>query len=235
MPNHLSIRSYSRQRRGHSHDYHQLVLPLRGVINIEVENYCGKVAPGECVVIRAGEIHHFTANEEARFVVADLSELPENLAQSECLVFSITPPLISYLNFIEKQLEHQVNPELEQSMFKTFVILLGEQGMSKQLDHRIRAVLEYVLDHLADKLVIEVLAKVACLSPTQFKKLFKEQVGLTVLQYITNERMEKAKALLMHTDYPIQLVAEQVGYEDLSAFGRRFSSHFGLSPREFSR
>lgn len=235
MPNSLSIRSYSRQRRGHSHDYHQLVLPLRGVINIELEGYSGKVAPGECVVIHTGTMHHFTANEEARFVVADLSDLPDNLAQSDCLVFSITAPLISYLHFIEKQLEHQVNPELEQSMFNTFTILLGEQGTFKQLDHRIRAVLEYVSDHLTDKLLIDELAKVACLSSTQFKKVFKEQVGLSVMQYITKERMEKAKALLMHTDYPIQLVAEQVGYADLSSFGRRFSNHFGLSPKQFSQ
>lgn len=235
MSNHLSIRFYSRKRRGHSHDYHQLVLPLRGVINIEVEGYVGKVAPGECVVIKTGEIHHFTANEEARFVVADLVELPSNLAQSESLVFSITPPLISYLNFIEKQLEHQVNPELEQSMFETFVLLLAEQGMFKQLDHRIRAVLEYVLEHLSERLTIDDLAKIACLSPTQFKKLFKVQVGLSPMQFITRERMEKAKALLMHTDYPIQLVAEQVGYSDLSSFGRRFTEHFGLSPRAFSR
>jgi AraC-like DNA-binding protein len=96
-------------------------------------------------------------------------------------------------------------------------------------------VLEHVSDHLADKLQLDALAKVACLSPTQFKKLFKEQLGVSVMQYITQQRMEKAKALLIHTDYPIQLVAEQVGYADLSAFGRRFSSYFGLSPSAFSR
>ncbi|POF56904.1 AraC family transcriptional regulator, partial [Vibrio vulnificus] len=55
------------------------------------------------------------------------------------------------------------------------------------------------------------------------------------LQYITALRMEKAKALLTHTDLPVQRVAEQVGYSDLSAFSRRFSRHFGLSPRAFCR
>ncbi len=47
--------------------------------------------------------------------------------------------------------------------------------------------------------------------------------------------MEKAKALLTHTDLPVQLIAERVGYTDLSAFSRRFSIHFGLSPRELAR
>ena len=45
--------------------------------------------------------------------------------------------------------------------------------------------------------------------------------------------MEKARALLTHTDLPVQQVAEQVGYGDVSAFSRRFTRHVGLSPRRF--
>ncbi|WP_339721223.1 AraC family transcriptional regulator [uncultured Paraglaciecola sp.] len=235
MQNHLSIRSYNRQRKGHVHNFQQLVLPLRGVINIELEAYSGKVAPGECVVIKQGQMHHFTANQEAKFVVADLLELPESFLSTDNLVFSITPPLISFLGFIEKQLENQVNPKLEQSMFDTFVLLLEEQQQFRQLDHRIRLVVEYVLENIAENLSVETLAKVACLSQTQFKKVFTQQVGLSVSKHITKERMEKAKALLMHTDYSIQIIAEQVGYADLSAFSRRFSQYYGLSPSEFSQ
>lgn len=50
------------------------------------------------------------------------------------------------------------------------------------------------------------------------------------MQYITHVRMEKAKALLAHTDYPVQLVAKKVGYTDVSSFSRRFTAHFGLPP-----
>jgi hypothetical protein len=53
-----------------------LVLPLRGVINIEVGSFSGKVSPGECVVVQVGQMHHFDADTQARFVVADLHELP---------------------------------------------------------------------------------------------------------------------------------------------------------------
>jgi AraC-like DNA-binding protein len=142
---------------------------------------------------------------------------------------------LSYLSFIEKQLENQLNPKLEQSMLNTFGILLAEQGQLRQLDHRIRLVVEYVLENITENLTIETLAKVACLSQTQFKKVFTQQLGLSVSKHVTKERMEKAKALLMHTDYPIQIIAEQVGYADLSAFSRRFSRFYGLSPSAFSR
>lgn len=235
MANHLSIRSYSRQRHGHAHDFHQLVLPLRGVIEIEFDAYSGNVAPGECVLIRRGQVHHFTADTEARFVVADMDTLPDNLAGSSPAVFSISPPLMRYLDFIEAQLEHQLNPGLEQSMFQVFALLLAEQRLMPQVDQRIRRLLGYIDERLGERLGIHQLASIACLSETQCKKLFREQVGLTVMQYLTQVRMDKAKALLQHTDYPVQVIAEQVGYTDVSAFSRRFSAHFGLSPTRFAR
>ncbi|MCT7655312.1 helix-turn-helix transcriptional regulator [Oceanimonas sp. NS1] len=55
------------------------------------------------------------------------------------------------------------------------------------------------------------------------------------MQYVTQKRMDKARALIQHTDYSIQLVAELVGYTDLSAFSRRFSQHFGMTPTRFSQ
>lgn len=122
MQNLLSIRSYSTKPTSHSHHFDQLVLLLRGVINIRVGSFNGKVAPGECVIVKAQEEHLFTAESEARFVVADMHNLPSNLSSSQCTVFAINTSLISYLNFIENQLEHQINASLEVAMFETFFL-----------------------------------------------------------------------------------------------------------------
>lgn len=233
MQDKLSIRSYNRDRRSHSHDFYQLVLPLKGVINIDVGVFSGKVAPGECVLINKLEMHHFTANSEARFVVADMAFLPKNLTDSGQLVFAINLPLISYLEFIEQQLEYQINPVMERAMFHTFLLLLAEQQLLPRLDKRIGTVLLYIEQKLAENITIAGLASIACLSETQFKKVFREQIGQTAIQYVTQKRMEKAKALLQHTDYSIQVIAEHVGYNDISAFSRRFSNHFGLTPSQF--
>lgn len=235
MSNHLSIRSYSRRRRGHTHDFHQLVLPLRGVINIELDGFAGKVAPGECVVITRGKLHHFTANTEARFVIADMEALPEGLVGADRIAFAINAPLVRYLDFIEAQLEHQINAEVERSMFATFALLLAEQKPMPQADPRIQRVLLHIDLHLSDKITIRELAAVACLSETQFKKLFREQLGQAVMQYVTRQRMDKARAMLQHTDYSVQFIAGQIGYTDLSAFSRRFQACFGLTPTRFTQ
>ena len=232
MKNSLSIRAYTQQRHGHSHTYHQLVLPVLGSIAIELQGYKGHVSVGQCVVIQSGTTHHFHANESARFIVADLTALPENLLSMSTCVFSISSPLKTYLGFIENQLQHQVAKDIENSMIQMFMLLLAEQESGGKLDSRIRNVLHYIQEDLSQALSIETLAKVACLSATQFKTRFKQSVGVTVQQHITEQRMLKAKALLTHTDTPIQLIAEQVGYTDVSAFSRRFSTFYGLSPSQ---
>ncbi|MBB1270027.1 AraC family transcriptional regulator [Shewanella sp. SR44-3] len=236
MKTSLSIRAYTKQLNCHIHDsYHQLVLPLQGNIHIDMHGFIGKVTVGECVVIPKGVAHGFNADEVARFIVADLEMLPAHLINNSLAVFSITPPLLSFINFVQRQLEYQVDQAIEDSMMNTFNLLLEQQELVQSVDPRIRVVLATIAEKLETPLTIINLAEAAYLSPTQFKKLFKDNVGTSVHKYITLQRMEKAKALLSHTDLPVQLVADRVGYTDLSAFSRRFSMHFGASPREFSR
>jgi AraC-like DNA-binding protein len=231
LKNHLSIRTYTRKRRGHRHDFHQLVLPLTGVIHLEMDQYAYQVLPGECVVITAATVHHFTADEKAQFVVADLMTLPEHLLASEQRVFDVSAPLNAFLGFVQKQLQHQVHGPIEDAMVAVFYQLLCEQSIAKVMDPRIRKVQLIISEHLASPLSVNELAEQACLSATQFKKVFKEATGCTVMQYIAHQRMDRAKALLSHTDYPVSIVAEKVGYLDVSAFSRRFSKHFGVCPR----
>ncbi|RDL45228.1 AraC family transcriptional regulator [Marinomonas piezotolerans] len=234
MNNSLSIRSYTKQTKTHRHTYHQLVLPIQGSISIEIPTYAGSVSVGECVVIRSGEQHCFKADEAARFVVADMTTLPSNINECSEAVFATNAPLQSYLLFVDLQLTYQVNAAVEQSLFHLFEQLLTQQSLNTHIDPRIRRVQSYIFEHLDAPLTISNLAEKAHLSPTQFKKLFKEQTHKSPLDFVMIQRMEKAKALLTHSDSPIGLVAEQVGYTDCSAFSRRFRQYVGLSPREFT-
>lgn len=235
MKNLLSIRSYSTKPTNHSHPYNQLVLPLRGVINIRVGSFNGKVAPGECVVVKINEEHLFAADTEARFVVADMHSLPANILSSQRIVFATNKSLKSYLTFIENQLENKINTQLEHTMFEMFYLLLAQQLLLPKVDNRIGTAISFIEQNIAEDLKIKRLSESAFLSDTQFKKLFKQQTGLAVMKYVTKLRMEKAQALLTHTDYPLQIIGEKVGYKELSAFSRKFSQYFGFSPTKFKK
>ncbi|MCO4759623.1 MAG: helix-turn-helix domain-containing protein [Oceanospirillaceae bacterium] len=234
----LSIRSYTRTQHAHTHGYCQLVLPLHGTIKISIQTSVvhassDRVGPGRCAIIPADAKHSFSADEQARFLVADLDQLPELITDLPTPFVSISSPLLAFCQFVEHQLQHQHNPALHEEIGALFLSLLTQERFQARYDPRISRTLEYLQQDLGQTTKLTALAEIACLSLSQYKALFKQQTGLSTSQYLLKLRMDKVRALLAHTDYPIGMIAEHVGYQDLSAFSRRFSEYFGQSPRHF--
>ncbi|ELI5721329.1 helix-turn-helix domain-containing protein, partial [Vibrio fluvialis] len=124
---------------------------------------------------------------------------------------------------------------IEAMTLELFLALLARQSFARKIDPRIQKAVQTMRDNLARSLTINELANIACLSTTQYKNLFKANLGMTTFQYLTQLRMERARALLTHSDYPIGLIAEQVGFQDPSAFSRSFSRYFGQPPKFYAK
>jgi len=233
MATKLSIRVFTFEKQSHSHDYHQLVFPLLGgARNLVAQEIC-RIGPGQCILHPAGVEHTYTPDENSKYLIADTDQLPDTLQVPDVLVLTVPPPLQALCLFAEKQLDYRVNPSLEESMGALFEELLRELDFLPRIDPRIARVIAYFDKDLSASLALGGLASIAGLSLSQFKALFKKETGKTPGEYLRDLRMEKARALLVHTDYPINIVAEMVGYYDASSFSHRFSSHFGFSPRSF--
>lgn len=79
---------------------------------------------------------------------------------------------------------------------------------------------------------VERLAHSAGMGRSSFCAHFTQQVGLSPMALVTKLRMEKAAALLRGGKFKIAEVSEIVGYSSEAAFSRRFSRHFGISPKQ---
>ncbi|WP_116473478.1 helix-turn-helix domain-containing protein [Zobellella maritima] len=227
----FSIRSYTLTVSAHHHAYAQLVLPLQGRIDIELAGQRGRVGPSRCVVIPAGELHSFAAEQQARFLVVDLPTLPVAMQRLETPFVALSPGLQRYSEFVETQLQQKSNPDLIRDMGRLFYRLLEEQDWQPRLDPRLQRAVQHLKQDLARTPSLSELAAISFLSVSQYKTLFKQQLGMTTGQYLQQLRMEKARSLLSFTDMPIAIIAERVGFQNASAFSRRFRAHFGLSPR----
>ncbi len=91
----------------------------------------------------------------------------------------------------------------------------------------------YINTHLHETLTLQKVARLVRMSRTQFAISFHSQTGKTFNQYVTQHRMEQAKALLKETNYTLTFVANSIGYSSLTYFHRVFKKHFDISAQEF--
>jgi len=231
----LSIRSYTLAQNTHAHNFHQIVVPLNGAMNIAFGSRARSVAVGHCVIIPSGTIHRYSAPDKSRFLVADMGSLPKNAVGLDEHCVAISADLVAFCTYADVQLTNAANEETGQLLYSLFWRLIEQQDFATRVDDRIMRAVLLMEEDLGVSHPIEALADVACLSLSQFKTLFKKSLGAPCNAYLTQRRMERAKTLLMNTDYPVSVVAVEVGYDDASAFTRRFKTHFGQSPRDFAR
>lgn len=84
-----------------------------------------------------------------------------------------------------------------------------------------------------DPLSLDQLAADACLSKFHFLRLFNSAFGKTPHQYLLALRMQKAAQLIRQPGNSIAVVAQQIGYEELSVFSRQFRRQFGMSAQHY--
>ena len=99
---------------------------------------------------------------------------------------------------------------------------------------RLRAVVEYIEEHLDAGLTLEQLAAAARLSPYHFARQFKAATGLPPHQYLIASRVERAKQLLQGGgNFSLAEVAACAGFADRSQFSRHFKRAVGVTPGQF--
>ncbi|MEZ6931112.1 helix-turn-helix domain-containing protein [Aeromonas sp. S16(2024)] len=225
-PSSFSLRRYQSDISSHSHDFAQLVIPLDGPLEIEVQGQGRRLAPGFACVIAPGERHDYAADPALSFLVQESHWLPEALGERPFIL--LDEPQRHYLAFLHqmvRQGRHVVGME------QIWLNLLAQgQGMGPTLAPRMTRVQRHIEAHLAEPLGNERLASVACLGQSQFKHAFRQQFGMSASHYIRGRRMALARTLLSHTQLPIGEVASRCGYRDQGAFAERFLAETGLTP-----
>ena len=122
---------------------------------------------------------------------------------------------------------------LKISLFERRVSSAAEP--EKQEERTITGITRYLQEHLTEEISLTVLAGQFHLNPQYISQLFKSEIGVNFLAYLTNIRMERAKKLLLSTSLPIAEVAEQSGYGDYRVFTKVFKKSEGVTPSQYRR
>lgn len=115
------------------------------------------------------------------------------------------------------------------------VVITGTHFEKSIGNYQIDTVRRYIREHLHEDLSVESLSGEFHYSRTRLSVLFKEATGQTINEYITKERIDKAKHLLVEGKLSMTQISRRVGYSSPQYFSRRFSQLVGCAPSEYLR
>ena len=159
------------------------------------------------IVIRIGE----------EMGVGDISEL---LVQMEKLK-------IKYLLYNNK---HDAYNEV----IKMVEILFDKLNIKGKIsDDGMKSVIDYIERNLRKGISLEDVANHVNISTYYLSKIFKKEMGVNFITYVTDRKMDMAKEMLVNTDIPVLNIALDLAYNEANYFSKAFKKKTGLTPSEY--
>jgi len=187
----------------------------------------------------AGFFAPFRMNRTRRdLVVADTMQLATEVSRRFAPLLErqqgdAEPPVPDWQAITEPQSLDQLQALLADWCGR-MMALIREKDHDKNLPI-VRRIRELIDERAGEALTVEELASSVYLSPNYIRTLFKEKTGQTILEYMTNVRIDRASALLRDKSLKVHEVARAVGYENVSYFCSLFQKHRGVTPNEYRK
>lgn len=113
-------------------------------------------------------------------------------------------------------------------------IALREQVASNRYGDVVKEVITYIEEHYRDEeLSLNVIASHVNFSPNHLSMVFSQQTGQTLIKYLTDFRMNKAKEMMKCTNKKTNVIAMEVGYKDSHYFSYLFKKTQGVTPTQY--
>ncbi len=147
----------------------------------------------------------------------------------------------SYDEYISKDVCYKL--PIRANIYRMMTVLLRYYGGSRdEADRvvyhnvmRLRPVVNYIDEHMGEKIYIETLADMITVSPDYFTKMFKESIGKTPIDYINGVRVNRALALLSETDISVNDISDSLGFSNPNYFHKIFKQYIDTSPLAYRK
>ncbi|MEH6407968.1 MAG: AraC family transcriptional regulator [Leeuwenhoekiella sp.] len=131
--------------------------------------------------------------------------------------------------FVDNMLQELIVRILQTNSKKIY----SEKAMTLSSDNRLAFVIQYIRENLYKPLQIEELSNKACMSESHFYRVFKNELGISPVDFINNERIKLAVSMLQNPKRKIKEVYMECGFESRSYFNRVFKKLKKVSPSAY--
>jgi len=111
--------------------------------------------------------------------------------------------------------------------------ILYERSDESRTKMAVESVVKYIHNNLSQELSLTKLSEYTMLSNNYLSRIFKEHMGVNLVDYVTTCRMTKAAEMLTETRLPVEQIARALGYNTPHYFSKRFREHYGLTPNQY--
>lgn len=214
---------------GHSHLHAHILLPLTQELKVVYKEIEYHVTAHDICFVPPHCFHYcFCPAEVITMDIPPHMIHPSDLAVLENrIVFPIENNLIPLTQLIKAEIQR--NPG-SSSLSYLFYFLYD-----KLVEMNECASLRYIREHYSESISIETLAKMENYTPSYFTEWFRQRTNYSPSVYLKRFRVERAKELMVNSQYSLLDIALQVGYNSHSALTRAFKDMEGCSPQEYRK
>lgn len=133
---------------------------------------------------------------------------------------------------------HEFDCVMKQALIRLYRARDGQiasSTLSRKQKQAMARVVRRIQEAGGQRLPHDKLAEAVGLTPAYLTRLFKQYTGVSLKQYMTQVRLQRAKHLLTETTMNVSQVSDALGYASIFLFSKQFKQHFGLPPSEFQQ
>ena len=167
-------------------------------------------------------------------------ELTEPGGHEDAVVGHLDGSILSTLERLAVALDDPAGPLLAPLAKRELLIHLLRSPSGSTLRHaaarddgRIRRAVNYIQNHVAERLSVERVARHVRMSPSHFAHRFREIIRMSPMQYVKHLRLQQARLLMLGEGFGAAEAGSRVGYASPSHFTRDFKSYYGAPPAAY--
>jgi len=217
------------EQSGHKHKHAHIYLPTSESIHLEISGSSFRLPQNAIAVIHSNVFHHTSCPDRLLWFSFDESASIHGYGITDEVPIVQIP---NYLNKCIELIQYEINHYGCSESSKHLGHYLIDKIFVKKTE---KPSIAYLEEHFAEPISIDLLASIENYNPNYYISWFYKLKGKSPYEYIIDLRIDKAKRMLLETEYDISLIANYIGYSSSPAFSRIFKKKTGYSPTEYRK
>lgn len=246
----------------HVHDYYQIVYCQKAGGTVEIDGIVYEAVPGTMYFIQPMQPHAMRRGKNVRVIEVKFLAEDEETARLLKNIPSVVPLPEGHIyrrgikDVVREGLSgamfcnETTNAALQLLLCRLLRMYMPDErealhtldfdftvrntaSSSRNNDVEFIRLIDYMEQHMADKITLEKLARLIHFNKSYLIEQFKEAMGVPPMKYLNEMRMEKAKELLITTEKSITDVATETGFQSIHYFSRTFKKKENMTPHDY--